>query len=38
MDEKQLEEYWNNKRPKNVIGYTGRAIPKKKSFGGRHHS
>lgn len=33
MDEKQLEEFWNNKRPKNVIAYTGRAIPKKNPLG-----
>lgn len=32
MDEKALEEFWNNKRPKNVIGYTGRAIPKKNTL------
>ncbi len=29
MIEKELEEFWNNKRTKNTIGYNGRAIPKK---------
>jgi len=29
MGEKELEEFWNNKRMKNTIGYSGRAIPKK---------
>jgi len=29
MTIEELTEYWNNKRPKNVIAYTGRAIPKR---------
>jgi hypothetical protein len=33
MTNEQLENYWNNKRPKNVIAYTGRAIPKKDIHG-----
>jgi hypothetical protein len=33
MDIFQLTEYWNNKLPKNVVAYTGRAIPKKNPTG-----
>lgn len=29
----QLQEYWNNKLPKNPVVYTGRAIPKKNPNG-----
>jgi hypothetical protein len=29
----ELINYWNNKKPKNIIAYTGRAIPKKSSDG-----
>jgi predicted transglutaminase-like cysteine proteinase len=29
MTNEELTTYWNNKRPKNTIAYTGRAIPKK---------
>jgi hypothetical protein len=32
-NEKELSEYWNNKRPRNTIGYTGRAIPKRSADG-----
>jgi len=29
MEIKELQEFWNNKRPKNIIGYSGRAIPRR---------
>jgi hypothetical protein len=33
MNNLELENYWNNKRPKNTIAYTGRAIPKRNPAG-----
>lgn len=33
MTNDELVTYWNNKRPKNIIAYTGRAIPKKNPNG-----
>jgi hypothetical protein len=34
MNSKELENYWDNKRQKNVVAYKGRAIPKRKNDGG----